>query len=101
MSQDLTLEERFDAFEDEDLDFKQIAQPLHRRRDICAMMLLDQLLPAPDPGDDIIAGADHDIVYLEGDTEELNERITDDQIRDLIRCGIFYSGEHDGLVMFA
>lgn len=101
MSQDLTLEERFEQFEGDYIKFEDIAKPLHRRADICAFLMLDSLCPPEDKGRDIIGGAEHDAIYLDVDVDTLAESITDEQIRDLVRCGVMYDSENDGLMMFA
>lgn len=93
------LEAAFDKFEDEFLKFERIDKPLSRRADLCAMLFLDRVMPPDALGVDIIAGAEHDEVYLCTDPEDLAKEITEDDVKMLVRCGIRLS---DGsLCMFA
>lgn len=94
-----SLEERFDAFDEDYLDFTAIEAPRHRCADLCAFLMLADLLP--NLSGDIITASEHDEFYLGVDCGELNEVATDDQLRDLARCGIRYSVEYDCLCMFS
>lgn len=98
-----TLEERLDKITEniggDYLKFERVENKLSERPDIHAMILLDRLQPKP--GRDMVAGADHDIVYLDIDTDKLNEVITDEQLTELARCGVLYDSDGDGLAMFA
>lgn len=93
----MDIGERFDQFEDDHLEFDRIEQKLHKRPDLHAFLLLDSLFPGDS---DMVSGASHDEIYLAVDAEELNKVATDEQIRDLIRCGVFYSSGTDSLMMF-
>lgn len=97
----MTLEERFEQFEADYIKFADVVNPLHRRADICAFLMLDSLCPPLKKGSDIIACAEHDAIYLDVDLDTLADNITDEQIRDLVRCGVMYDSENDGLMMFA
>ena len=90
---------RFEKFEDDFLKFKEVSEPnrLHARPDICAFLILDRIVPS---NDRMIGAAKHDVIYLNVDTDVLAEKATDDEIRDLHRCGVLYSEENDGLIMF-
>lgn len=86
----------FDKFDDEYLKFDRVENKLSQRPDLHAFLLLDSLIP----GDrDIVAYAVHDEIFLEIDIDELAESaITEEQVRDLVRCGV---RESDcGLCMF-
>ena len=98
-----TLKERFEKITNEVsgdyLRFERIGTKLSERPDIHAMILLDRLQPKP--GHDIISAAEHDVFYLNIDADKLNEVITNDQVRELARCGVHYDSDGDGLAMFA
>lgn len=86
----------FDEFDDEFLKFERVKDKLSQRPDLHAFILLDKLVP----GDkDMIAGAEHDEIYLSTDPEELLKVATKDQLRDLHRCGV--RADDNGLCMFA
>lgn len=98
---DMTLEERFEQFQDDFLKFEKIESPLHRRPDLCAFLLLDSLSNPSDAGRDMVSAAEHDVIYMDVDVEELAAKITDDQVLVLVRCGVSYDSDNDGLMMFA
>lgn len=93
----LDLEETFEKYEDEYLEFDRVKNKLHPRPDLCAFLLLDKLLP--NDGCDMVCGAGHDEIYLDADTDKLAEVATEEDILTLTRCGVRY--ETDGLAMFA
>jgi len=74
--------------------FASIENKRSNRPDLHAFMLLDELFPGTM---EIIAGAAHDEIFL-GIYEEQIALLTDDQIIELIKCGVRY-GE-DCLCMF-
>lgn len=69
------------------------------RIDLNGLILLDKLLPNYNTKS-IIAASEHDIIYLEGDLEELIKTTSKEDIINLSRCGIFYDKEYDCLAMF-
>lgn len=91
----MTLEERFDQFQDEFLKFERIENPPNKRRDICAFLMLDKY--ATDSGN-IIEAADHDVIFLNFD-ESVLDSVHDDVIIYLRRCGVRYGSY--GLEMFS
>jgi hypothetical protein len=76
--------------------FERVVNKFSTRPDLHAFILLDKLVPSTVS---IIAGAEHDKIYLETDIEELAKFATKEDIIDLIRCFVNY--ESDGLYMFA
>jgi hypothetical protein len=91
------LKERFEQVDDEYLEFERIPNPMHRRPDLCAMLMLAAIVPR-DSGD-ILAASEHDEVFFDVDTDALNDSATDDQIRDLARCGVM-CGDSEDLSLF-
>lgn len=87
----------FKENDDEYLKFDRIESPLHPRPDVCAFLLLHAICPG---SNDIIGGAEHDIIFLNVDEEELNEAATVENIVTLVRCGVVYSNEYGCLAMF-
>lgn len=94
----MTLKEMFDATNKDYLDFDRVENPLSKRADLCAFMMLDKLLP--DSGD-LISATEHDEFYLSVDCEALAKVATVEIVRYLSRCGVRYSEDHDCLCMFA
>lgn len=84
----MTVEELETIFEDNHdqfLLFAYVVNPMHLRPDLCAFLMLDKLVPGCL---DMVAGADHDEIYLEVSTEKLAAVASKDQLIDLIRCGV-------------
>lgn len=80
------------------LKFEKVVQPQSKRADVHAFIVLAGL--TPDKKRDIISGAEHDIIFLGVDIDELAPIITVEQVDDLARSGVFYSSEYDCLVMY-
>ena len=90
------LEELFEKHDEEMCKFERVADKLSRRADLHAFLLLDRLVPGEM---DIVACAEHDQIMLGVDLEELAAVVTEEQVIDLVRCGVML---HDdcGLSMF-
>lgn len=79
----------------EHLEFDRIKNKFSQRPDLHAFILLDKILPSDH---DIISCAEHDEIYLNPNLEELAAVITEEQILELVRCGVNF--EREGLQMF-
>lgn len=93
------LQELFEKYEDSEyIKFDRIPaeRRFSNRPDLNAFILLDKLVPGKS---DIVACAEHDEIYLETNLDKLADAINEDQILDLVRCGVRF-GE-DGLCMLA
>lgn len=97
----MTVEQFCEKFEELSargrLKFDQI-QPerkRHRCRDINAFLLLDSLISDDLKGKegDIVSSASHDKIWLRIAPADICERATEEDIRDLIRCGVFLDSE--------
>jgi hypothetical protein len=93
----MDLKEMFDAADDEFLRFESIESPRHPLADVCAFMMLHELVPAPG---DIVSAAEHDEIYLATDPDALAKVATSEIIRDLHRCGVRYDENMHCLCMF-
>lgn len=91
------LKEVFDKFEDDYIRFERVENKLSLRPDIHAFILLNQLVPA---GRDIVCAAEHDEIFLEVSVEDLAKVATEEQILELVRCGVMYDEDTDSLSMF-
>jgi len=78
------------------LRFKDIpaGRRLSNRPDLNAFLMLDAMFPAEN---DIVSGASHDEIYLSINAEDLVNKATPEQLRDLVRSGVRYDG---GICMF-
>lgn len=92
-----TLHDRFEQFSDEHGKFARIESPRHDRPDICAFLMIHEL--AGGKGD-IISASEHDQIWIDASCDKLNEVATDEQIRDLVRCGVMYDDDIESLSMF-
>ena len=71
---------------------------LHPLHDICGLLLLYKLVPSISYS--IIIAAEHDVVYLDVDCDKLVEAAMEEDLVDLIRCGVHYDSESGSLAMF-
>lgn len=90
-------EERFEQHNDEYLKFPRVENKRSSRPDIHGFLLLEELFPTQ-KNQDILAAAEHDKVWLNAGSEEELETLTDDQIIELLRCGVLC--DEYGLFMF-
>lgn len=87
----------FKKHNDEFLEFENVEHKRSTRKDIHAFILLDELVPGTD---DIVSAATHDEIFLAVGVEALAEKATEEQVVDLIRCGIRIDDHEEGLAMF-
>jgi hypothetical protein len=90
------LSELFDKHSDEFLKFDRISSLRNKRPDLHAFLLLDELVPGES---DMVSASGHDEIYLEVDMGAIAAVATEDQIVELIRCGVRLS-EYDCFCMF-
>lgn len=96
----MTVDELCELFEkhhEEYGKFDCIQKKFTKRPDLHAFLLLETLLP--DNVSDIVSAAEHDEIYLGVELSDLAEVVKEENIIDLIRCGVFISDE--SLKMFA
>lgn len=65
--------------------------------DIHAFLLLESLAHQ---NRDMVSAAEHDEIYLSVEPELLSKVVTEDQIVELIRCGVRYDAHYESLCMF-
>lgn len=97
----MTMEEMVELFEkheDEYIEFERIENPLHPRPDICAFLLLHNLVPEDR---DIISWSEHDEYGFSIRPEELAEVVTEEDIITLRRCGLMYNEHWDCFSMYS
>jgi hypothetical protein len=94
----LTSEE----YDTEFVKFGRVKEPLHKRRDLCALLYLDKLVPHTIiGGEKMIIAADHDHLFLSVTVKELAAVAKEPDLLYLTRCGVLYSKEHGCLIMYA
>lgn len=86
---------KFEEHNDEFLKFERVNNKLCGRPDVCAFLLLDQLDPSTR---DMVESAEHDQIWLAADPDKIAKIITEEQIIDLVRCGVMF--EDWGLSMY-
>jgi hypothetical protein len=91
------LESFYEEHEDEFLKFNRVTHKLSNRPDLHAFLLLDKLVPG---NSDIVSDAGYDEIYLDTSPDSLLAVATEDELIELHRCGVLYSGEYDSLYMF-
>ncbi len=94
MNEEANIEEIFEKHNNEFLEFDRVENKRSNRPDLHAFILLDELFP----GDrDLISSAEHDEIWLDITTEDIGN-LTEDQIIELVRCGVRY--DEEALCMF-
>jgi len=78
------------------LKFESVKTKRSNRPDLHAFLLLDELFPK---NRDMVSGACHDQIWLDVSEEDI-ENLTDDNILELSRSGVFYDRESNALSMF-
>jgi hypothetical protein len=91
------FEERADDFGK--IEDVKTARRLHRRADLNAFLLLDKLLTN---GNDsaILVDARNEQVWLSPKPWEVMQRASEEDLLDLVRCGVFYDEDNDSLSMY-
>ncbi len=87
----------FKEFETEFLKFDRIETKLSQRPDLHAFLLLDKLVPGTE---DMVSYATYDEINLSVEPKDLAKVATEDQLRDLHRCGVRHNTGFDTLEMF-
>lgn len=94
----------FETHKDEYLQFDRVSTKRHPRADIHAFLLLHDILKHARHDKhntrDIIQAAEHDVIWLDADIEELAAEADEDQIIELARCGVYADEEVGSLAMF-
>ena len=82
--------------QEEFLEFEKIPQDkrLSERKDLCAFLYLYNKFGGES---DVVAGADHDVIYLGFDNVE---ELTEEDVLYITRCGVLYDEENDSLMMY-
>jgi chemotaxis response regulator CheB len=92
------LQEMFEKYQDDvSLDRLGVEMLGSKRDDLHAFELLDKLVPGKRG---MVSGADHDVIYLDVELDDLKDIITDPQVVELVKCGVFFDHDVDCLAMF-
>ncbi len=92
------MAELFEKHNEAFLKFDEIVEKRSNRPDLHAFLLLEAVCP----GDrDMICAAEHDQIYLEVDGRKFAENCTEEQIIELIRCGVMLDEGEEYFTMFA
>ena len=98
----MTVDELIEAFErhgeTDYLKFEMVATRRSGRADLHAFLVLDELVPG---ARDIVAGAEHDEIWLDVSAEDLATVATDAIVLELVRCGVRWDSDVESLAMFA
>jgi hypothetical protein len=89
--------QQYNKYQDEFLKFDRVQNKASNRADLHAFILLDKLVPGKR---DIVCSAEHDEIWLDVSPEDLSKVATEEQIIELIRCGVRYDKGTDSLALF-
>jgi len=93
----MNTHDKFEAVNDDYLEFDKVENKLSKRSDLHAFLLLDKIFG--DHTRDIISAACHDEIWLAISPEEI-ESLNDGQILELVRCGVSYDDNNESLHLF-
>jgi len=97
----VTTDELYSRFHDTQGEYTKCqnvtGEILAKRRDLHACLLLDRLVPSEGR---IVGDAQHDVIFLETSLHDLALAATEEDILNLIRCGVRLDTEFDCLTMF-
>lgn len=97
----MNIEQRFEQYEDEYLNYRVDPNLLYKRHDVIVINVIDNLIPAQNEcSPDLIVSASRDEIFFGIDAEKFSDIVTDDQLILLIRCGLRYDGGRGCLCMF-
>lgn len=92
----MELKERFDAMEYRVDGFDSISNKRSNRTDLHAFILLDGLFPGKI---DILDWAEYEKIWLSIELKDI-ETLTDNQIEELVQCGVFYDEDQESLYIY-
>lgn len=94
----MNLQDIWEKHQDEEfLKFDRVQNKQCTRPDIHAFLLLDKLVTR---NRDMVSAAEHDEIWLDVEPEELAKVATEEQIIELIRCGVRFEAATESLAMF-
>ena len=96
----MDLQAEFAKYEDEWIKFSDVKDKRHSRPDLCAFLILADLVPSSYKDYDIVTAAEHDQIWLDVDCEKLAKVVTPEIVHDLAGCGVFYDDDIESLTMF-
>lgn len=95
----IDLKAAFDKYDGHYLKFDEIENPPSRLPDLCAFLLLGRLVPGTVP---IVSAVDHYGRYwIKVSPEDLANVATEADILYLVRCGVCYDDQQEGLYLNA
>ena len=94
----MDIQKELEVYADDHLRFKDVTEKLSSRPDLCAFLILERLIP--NETGDIISASEHDEIYIDVDVKKLEKVATEEDIRNLVACGVMYDEENDSLSMF-
>ena len=92
----IDIEAAFDKFDSEYIPFNELKNPRSNCSEIHAFLLLNELVPTVR----MIDCAEHDQIWLSVSVKALAEVATEDHIRQLSICGVFYDSDVESLSMY-
>lgn len=81
--------------------FERIKNPTSSHRDLCAMLILSKFMTNPRTSviNSVESNSRDGFIVFEPSTHDVETMATEEQVIDLIRCGVRYNGEYGALVM--
>lgn len=98
------LENFFQIHHNQFLKSENIKNRKHSRPDLCAFLIFDEIqsrIEESKSSDNIVTHAEHEIIYLDINPENILSVITESDILDLIRCGVCFNSDESCFTMIA
>ena len=83
------------------MKFENVQNKLSSHPDLHAFLVLERALPKPKHSRDMIDNAGHDEIFLYPKVVDLEVYLTEEDVIDLIRCGVMFDEHEECLTMFA
>lgn len=100
----MNIKDIFEKYDSEYMNFWNCTEKSSGRPDLCAFAILDRLVPLdrliPRASVDMVSAAEHDEIFLSVEPEEVERVATDEDIANLIRCGVMHNSSLDCFSMF-
>ena len=97
----MDIVKEFEKYDDCYLQFEDVKDKRSNRPDLHAFFMIDEL-DSDNSGKnwDAISASEHDEIWLSFDMEVVAQKITSEQVKDLIRCGVRIDDYGEGFAMF-
>jgi len=95
----MNIYKAFERHNEEFLKFEDIPNKRSKYRDVHAFLLIEKILPDDDEPK-IVSSSGSSEIWLSVDVHELSKLVSEEDVLELVRCGIRYDSNKHSLSMF-